>query len=179
MAVVTLEQVKAQLGMDPAVTDDDEELQLYMSAGVTAVEDARGEVVEQRTVTDEMTLQGRTAFLLRSTPVTALIAVQAVDGSQSWDVSSLHVDADSGLVTVLSGPPVTGLVTVAYTAGPATAPSNYQLATLIVIQHLWETQRGSMGVQLGGEGEIYTPGRGFAIPRRAVELLGLSMPGVA
>jgi hypothetical protein len=36
-----------------------------------------------------------------------------------------------------------------------------------------------MGVQLGGDNETYVAGRGFAIPRRALELLDTQLPGVA
>jgi hypothetical protein len=57
--------------------------------------------------------------------------------------------------------------------------ANVRLASKIIIQHLWETQRGTMGVQLGGDSDNYVAGRGFAIPRRAIELLGPQLPGVA
>jgi hypothetical protein len=66
-----------------------------------------------------------------------------------------------------------------YQAGEVVIPDDYRLAALIIIEHLWETQRGTMGVQLGGDSEGYSPGRGFAIPRRALELLDTQLPGVA
>jgi hypothetical protein len=92
---------------------------------------------------------------------------------------SLRVDAGTGLVAVASGPAFTGALDVTYQAGLAIVPEDYRLAGLIIIQHLWETQRGTMGVQLGGDSETYMPGRGFAIPRRAMELLDPPLPGVA
>jgi hypothetical protein len=70
-------------------------------------------------------------------------------------------------------------VLATYQAGYTTVPANIRLGALIIVQHLWETQRGMMGVQLGGDGETYVTGRGFAIPRRAIELLGPQLPGVA
>ncbi|MEV6791250.1 phage head-tail connector protein [Streptomyces sp. NPDC051320] len=179
MAIITLAQAKAQLGIDPDDTSDDDELQLYLEAATIAVEKARGQVIDVRPVIDDLDLTGAATFVLRSSPAIELTSVEAVDGSQTWDITALHLYGQSGRVSVLSGPPVTGLVSVSYTAGMQPIPDNYVLAALIIVQHLWETQRGSMGVQLGGEAEAYTPGRGFAIPRRAIELLGLSLPGVA
>jgi hypothetical protein len=105
--------------------------------------------------------------------------VVAVGGSQTWDVNQLHVDGESGEVTVLSGPTFCGRILATYVAGESQVPPNVQLAGLIIIQHLWETQRGAMGVQLGGDSDNYVAGRGFAIPRRAIELLGPQLPGVA
>jgi hypothetical protein len=91
----------------------------------------------------------------------------------------MYVDGPSGSVNVLSGPPLVGLALVTHQAGLTAIGANIRLAAKIIIQHLWETQRGTMGVQLGGDNEPYMAGRGFAIPRRAVELLGTQLPGVA
>jgi hypothetical protein len=182
LSIVTLDAVKAQLNIPASDTSQDIELLTYMDAATGAAEIARGEVLEQRTVVDEVRFSGSvTSWLLESVPVVSLTSIAAVDGSQTWSVdpSAMHVEARSGRVTVLSGPPLTGLVAISYLAGYVSLPTKFRLAALIIIQHLWETQRGTMGVQLGGDAETYTPGRGFAIPRRALELLGLSLPGVA
>jgi hypothetical protein len=119
--------------------------------------------------------------MLRSTPVISVTSIATVDGSQSWTVSpsTMYVDSASGMVQVLSGPPVRGPLLVTYQAGYAAVPANIRLAALIIIQHLWGTQRGAMGVQLGGDSDNWMAGRGFAIPRRAIELLGPQLPGVA
>lgn len=178
MPLVSLFQVKEQLNIAVSDTSHDVELQSYVDAATFPVEEACGRVVEQRTVMDELAVRGG-SFLLRSVPVVSLTSVVAVDGSQNWDVSQLHVDSRSGEVTVLSGPIFCGRILATYVAGESEVLPNVQLAALIIVQHLWETQRGTMGVQLGGDNENYVVGRGFAVPRRAIELLGSQLPGVA
>jgi hypothetical protein len=180
MSIVTLADAKAQLNIAASDTSEDVELQGYVEAATAAVETQLGQVVDQRTVIDQFDFaRSATAFLLRSAPVLSLTSLVALDGTQTWDVSLTHVDGGSGCVTVLSGPPVKGSVLATYQAGMTLVPANVRLAALIIVQHLWETQRGTMGVQLGGDTDNYVVGRGFAIPRRAIELLGPQLPGVA
>jgi len=178
MPLVSLSQVKDQLNIPAADTSQDSELLTYIDAATFPVEEACGRVIDQRTVMDELVVRG-SSLLLRSVPVASLTSVVAVDGSQSWDVDQLHVNGESGEVMALSGPVFCGRILATYLAGESEVPPNAQLAALIIIQHLWETQRGTMGVQLGGDNESYVAGRGFAVPRRALELLGGQLPGVA
>lgn len=180
MAIVTLPQAKKQLNIPDADTSQDDEIQFYIAASSGAVDRERGEAVDPRTVVDELSLSNTTTFLLTTTPVTELTSVAAVDGSQTWDAADLHVDARSGRVIVLSGPPLSGLVAVTYTAGYDPVPANFQLAALIILQHLWETQRGAgVGVQFGNGDQEFAPPPGYAVPWRAAELLGSTLPGVA
>ncbi|MFJ9114478.1 hypothetical protein ACIRJO_02900 [Streptomyces sp. NPDC102394] len=176
MAIMTLAAAKKQLNIDASNTDDDLELQTYMDAVTGALEEYKHEVIEQRTFTEDIRVTAAGSFRLFNAPVVSLTSVVAADGSQTWNVANLRA-APSGLVRVLSGVAVTGLVTVTYVAGPAVIPANYQLAGLIVLQHLWQTQRGVYGTVPGG-GEIVVPA-GFALPNRAMELLGKPTPVVA
>lgn len=178
--LISLAQAKRHLTIAADSTSYDDEVQLWIDATVTAVEKARGQIVQQRSFTDEGDFgTGTTSFVLTNVPVLAITAVATVDNAQTWDPAALHVAPDSGVVTVLSGPPLRGLATVSYTAGMATIPANYTAAGLIILQHLWMTRRGAGAVPRGGEDEMYVPALGYAVPRRAVELLGLSLPGVA
>lgn len=180
MAIVTLADAKKQLNIDPGETGDDVELQGFVDAATAAVETQLGQVVDPRTIVEQVSLQmGLSSFLLRSVPVISLTSITSLDGSTTWNVGQMRVDGPSGLVTVLSGPLVSGTAVVTYQAGMVPVQANVQLAAKIIIQHLWETQRGTMGVQLGGDQDTYVAGRGFAIPRRAIELLGSQLPGVA
>jgi hypothetical protein len=120
-----------------------------------------------------------TQLLLRNVPVLSLTSVVSADGATTWNVADLQPDVETGCITVVSGPALTGSVDVTYQVGMVVVPDDYRLAAKIIIQHLWETQRGTMGVQLGGDNEPYMAGRGFAIPRRALELLDTQLPGVA
>jgi hypothetical protein len=180
VGIVSLADARAQLNMGPAETSDDDELRGFIGAATGAVERALGRVVVRRSVTDRFEMSGAVAeLLLRNVPVLSLTSVVSADGATTWSTAGLRVDAETGLVTVASGPAFTGALDFTYQAGLPIVPEDYQLAGLIIIQHLWETQRGTMGVQLGGDSEPYMPGRGFAIPRRALELLDPPLPGVA
>lgn len=182
MSIVTLAVAKAQLNILPDDTSNDVELQGYVDAATAAVEKQLGRIVEPRTITEAYDFgNGTTSFLLRAVPVISLTSIVSLDGSQTWTVAApvMYVDGASGSVTVLSGPPLVGQALVTIQAGMQSIGANVRLAATIIIEHLWETQRGQMGVQLGGDGETYVSGRGYAIPRRAIELLGDPLPGVA
>jgi uncharacterized phiE125 gp8 family phage protein len=179
-SIISLAEARAHLNMRPTETSDDDELRGFIAAATRAVETELGRSVVRRTVTDRFYLSGATtAVLLRHVPVLSLTSVVSSDGATAWNAANLQPDTESGYITVASGAALTGTVDVTYQAGMAVIPEAYRLAAKIIVQHLWETQRGSMGVQLGGDGESYTPGRGFAVPRRAIELLGSQLPGVA
>lgn len=176
MALITLAQAKTQLNITSDAYDD--ELQLWMGATTSAVEKARGETVEQRRITDEVQVRGGVA-LLRSVPVVDLVSVTSATDGTTWDVSALRVNPATGAVTAETGPSLAGVLIFLYNAGYSDPPANYIVAALIILQHLWETRRGAQGVTRGGEDEAYIPQLGYAVPRRASELLGLSLPGVA
>lgn len=181
VGIVSLADARAQLNMGATETSDDDELRLFIGASTRAVERALGRVVVRRSFTDRFTVSGSaTELLLRNVPVLSLTSVVSVDGGTTWSIGSLPVDTETGLITVASGPALTGSLDVTYQAGEVVIPENYRLASLIILQHLWETQRGTMGVQLGGgDVDMALAGRGFAIPRRALELLDTQLPGVA
>ncbi|MFF2094860.1 hypothetical protein [Streptomyces sp. NPDC058202] len=181
MAIVSLADAKKQLNIPDDETSEDVEILGFVDAATAAVEEQLGTIVEPRTVVDELDFRRSvTSFLLQSVPVISLTSLTSLDGTRSWDVSpgAAHVDKDSGRVTLL-GATISGSAIAIYQAGDLSPGANVRLAAKIIIQHLWETQRGTMGVQLGGDGEPYVPGRGFAVPRRAIELLGNQLPGVA
>lgn len=179
--IVSLADARAQLNFGATETADDDELRGSIGAATRAVERALGKVVVRRSFTDRFTVGGSaTQVLLRNVPVLSLTSFVSADGATSWDVGSLQADGETGLVTVESGPAFTGVLDGTYQAGYAVIPENYQLAGKIILQHLWETQRGAMGVQLGGgDVDMALASRGFAIPRRALELLDTQLPGVA
>ncbi|MFJ2719372.1 head-tail connector protein [Streptomyces sp. NPDC087437] len=176
MAIVTLAEVKKQLGIDLDDTSDDSELMLYADGATSALEEHKHEVIERREFTEQVTVGGGSVLRLSHTPVVDLVSVIGVDSGQEWDTSRLRV-SPSGLVRVLSGPALVGAAEFTYAAGPAVPLPGERLAALIVIQHLWETQRGRAGAVYGG-GDVIVPA-GYAIPNRAAELLGAPTPVVA
>lgn len=175
--IVSLADAKTQLNM--TTSTDDEELRFYLEAVTDVVEDILGRAVIRRTFTEEHTAWGE--FLLNWTPVVSLTSVAAVDGSVTWNVADLHV-SKAGVVSAKPGvTAVEGEITVTYTAGESVVRSNWSLAARIIIQHLWDTQRGSQGG--AHPGGLDTPGAGFTrfgftIPNRAKELLTGGLAGV-
>jgi hypothetical protein len=177
VALLDLAMARRQLDNLSTSSASDEELQLWVDASITAVEKARGEAVDVREFVDELPVAGGSVTLAHI-PVVSLTSVVGAGTAASWDVADLRV-SPSGVVVATSGPALSGTVVVAYTAGQADPPANYAIAGLIILQHLWEARRGTMGPRRGGDDEVYVPQLGYAVPRRATELLGLSLPGVA
>jgi hypothetical protein len=185
-AIVSLADAKAQLNMDPADASEDDELRGFIAATTGAVELYKHEVIARRTITDEIDLcrygyRGARKFRLWSAPVISLISVVSWDGSITWDVTQMRA-SESGLVRVMAGPPVTGLVDVAYLAGYQVIPDNYRQGALVVLQHAWESQRGGGTVSSGVIGPEEVRVRtvsAFTIPNKGKEYLGPPRPVVA
>jgi hypothetical protein len=193
-AMVSLSDAKGQLNMD--VTDHrfDDELRDFIAAATGAAEQYKHQVIVRRAVTDELDLGSygysysygygyafRQRFRLKSAPVISLTSVTSWDGTTTWDTTQMRV-SPTGLVRVMGGIPVTGLVDVLYTAGLAVIPANYKRGALVILAHLWETQRGpgtaASGV-IGSEEHWRQPGEFFSVPDKAKELLGPPLPMAA
>jgi uncharacterized phiE125 gp8 family phage protein len=160
-------------------TDDDDELRGHLAAATAAVERHLGEVVAKRSFTDRLYARCRERLLLTRHPVLAVTAIVSAEDDTVWDVDDFLVEP-TGLVSRLQGPVLWGLVDVTYTAGVRAVAPDRRLAAQIIAAHLWETQQRS---HLSGgptyDEQILTPsGLGFAIPNRAVELLGPRGPMV-
>ncbi|MFD0885754.1 hypothetical protein ACFQ08_14480, partial [Streptosporangium algeriense] len=94
-------------------------------------------------------------------------------------VAELAADMTGGVIRRADGRWIAGPVLVVYAAGRTEIPANVLLAALIIIGHLWETQRGTVAPRLGTDDEVWDPRAGFAVPRRALELLGDQVSGIA
>lgn len=179
MPFITRDQAKTQLNIPLVDTSYDTELDFYVGATRWVVERHVGEIVDVRAVVEEHELCNARKFVLDQYPVKALTTVARVDATRSWSVSNLHVNK-YGRVTVLSGPYIDGLVSVEYQAGWDSPPGNYTLGGLTILQHMWETKRGSIGtvrgMVVGGEETYDQRFATYAIPRKALEQLGGSPP---
>lgn len=193
--LVSLADAKAQL--DITSTAHDDEIQGYIAAATFVIETHLDLVTVQRTITEEHYLTdymsgfGQTIgnpmviwglqgakLALRKRPALSLVSVTRLDDGLTWDVTSgkgLNLNPD-GIIDVLFGIPFAGHLEIVYQAGMSIIPQNYILAAEIIIQHLWQTQRGQKGspkvgalMEPHGYGSSYV---GYAIPSRALELLG-------
>lgn len=171
--LVTIEQVRQQL--DDQSTDNTVELTLYIEAATDAVERHTGPIIT-REVSEQVNAQG-VGLPLTRTPVVSLTSVVPVlTGGLALSVDDLAVDAEAGVLYRLDGGAFTGGPwTVTYTAGRGdSVPPTVQLATLLLIQHLWSTKYGAARGQ--GSAIDYSvsepmPGFGYAIPNRVLTLL--------
>lgn len=176
--IISLTDAKRFLNMSGSRTTDDEELREWIEATTGAVEDHLKQVVARRSVVEEHSVCYRDTLMLRHWPVLSLTSVTRIDATQTWTLGDLHVDSH-GLITVLKGPLLNGLIQVVDTAGYVVVPQNFVAASKIILGHLWQTQRVStLGPRTPlTEEDILTPGGvGFAIPHRAIELLGGKPP---
>lgn len=180
-SLVVLETLKAQLNIDETNTTDDVELQLYADAAANVVEDYTGLVFDAKTFSEQFNAGSCSSVYVPShKPVTAVTSVTSVQTGATWDVSGAVVDGD----LYFFSNPLSGIVTIQYAAGGATPSAKYQLAGLIIAQHLWETQRGNMplvgaDLQDSMASDSTGAGLGYAVPNRALELLGAPIPGIA
>lgn len=182
MAMVTLTEAKKQLLIDDDDTTHDDVIQGYCDGITAAIEEYKNEVIEQREIHEDVERYTRRGhcFRLWRVPVISLTSVTSLLTGQTWDVAALRPDLNSGLVRVLSGPPVCGLVEVVYQAGYATVPENYKQGALVVLQHVWETRRGVGPAEpsevIGEEERRWDPRFAYTIPRKALEWLGKPRP---
>lgn len=183
VSVLTLADAKEHLGIAAAVTAHDATIQVWLDTIDENIERAIGGPVVTRAVTEraEATDGGR-ALPLRKRPAVAVTSVTAVATGQAVDVSDVEVDPTSNVARrrsglpflAYAGPPV---FTVVYTAGLGLAvPAPVSAAARIILDHLWETQRGpSVRPSVGGDETSQVFGMAFAIPNRALELLGANL----
>lgn len=180
---VTPDEVRAHLNISPAGGALDVELQMHLEAATEAVEHRVGPLVTSTQVERGTASHGRVALTRR--PVVAITDVTRVLNNvggviAGLDTATLTVDTDAGIVDLTTwGRSATFEVT--YTAGRGAIediPARFKLAVLVVTKHLWEIQRGSgaKGSRWGtpDEGDDFYGDvvKGFALPRRALELIG-------
>lgn len=181
--VVSLRDVKEMLNLDLTTTTYDEELRAYIEGATKAAEDHRDEIFVKRTFTHQRWLYSCTSLVLPRVPVVALTAIEDIENSTSYSTSSWLVEATTGRITQANGGGLTGLIEFTYTAGYTIIPGAFTLAIRMIIQHLWETQRGPMGASrfAGGLDDaalMRFRSMNIFVPPRAQELLGDRAPMV-
>ncbi|MFD1656994.1 hypothetical protein ACFSL4_01770 [Streptomyces caeni] len=177
---------KKHLNIAATSTGDDEELRDWIAATTMVVEHFVGPCA-RRTVTERHSFSVADVRVLRHTPALALTSVVPVlTSGTTYNPVDLDLDEETGIVQRKDGGLLYGPLRFTYTAGRAVITPNISAAGRIILQHLWETQRGAMGgVRLGGGNDFSVsepiPGLGYAVPNRALELLepDRTPPGVA
>lgn len=179
--LVSLQDVKQTLNITTSTYD--EELRIYIEAATTAAEDHRDEVIAKRTVTYKDAFYGCSEVVLPYRPVVTLTSVINVETGLVYNLNGYNIDQNSGKVRALTGGNFTGLLEFTYVAGYTVVPPAFALAVRIIVQHLWETQRGPMGASrfagsLDDAALMRFRSMNIFVPPRAQELLGDRMPMV-
>lgn len=200
--LVTLEDVKLQLGIPAASTGQDVELQINIDAATDVIERIKGPIVPRVYTAEQHDGRGPYVSLDRR-PVMTVSSVKEYVGTTVYDLAivtnpaaataySCQVDYDSGVLTryTIGGALYgfaegAGNIQVTYTAGRAQVPPSVRLAAMRLIQWWWQsTQQGGRPQFQGGQaGAPKGALPSFAVPNFVYHLLeagdGVRIPGIA
>jgi len=191
LGIVGLAEMKEYLNIPATDTTVDEELRSFIDAGSDLAESYVGQVLGRRTFTNEL-YDGGTEFIrIRNPKALSIISVYENDALVSSSNYVLdytgqrlyRIGSGTLYATNSYGYWTAGMnnVKITYVAGYVNPPMAAKQGVLVIVKHLWETQRGAMNVMgrvLGGDELYSTPT--YSLPRRAMELLDpTSFPGMA
>jgi hypothetical protein len=191
LGIVGLAEAKDYLNIPATDSTNDEELRSFIDSASDLAESYVGQVLGRRTFTNEL-YDGGTEFIRIRNP--RALSITSVTENGATVPSSNYVLDYTGqrLYRLVSGTLyatnsygywTAGMnnVSITYVAGYVNPPMAAKQGVLVIIKHLWETQRGAMNVMgrvLGGDELYSTPT--YSLPRRAMELLDpTSFPGMA
>ena len=187
LGVVSLQDAKDHLNI--TTSTNDEELRRFLWVATDMCEQYAGRVLGRRVFTESY--DGGSSRIRLRHPV-ALSITSVVENGVTLAASQYRLDPVTGMFLERIGS--NGLtsfgglfggtidsVTVTYVAGYSIVPPICQQAVLEALRHLWQTQRGAATVSaLVSSGDDYTPGMGYSLPRRVMELLDpVSLAGLA
>lgn len=167
--IVSLPEAKAHLNISNDGSDD--ELRGFIEAATGIARYYCGTLFPATYVETHQACG--TTLALRHWPVLSVSAITAVGTATVVDAADVDVD-ENGILRAEAS--MSGTVRVTYRAGYTVMPANVTRGGLIIIQHMWETQRprSSRG-PAAPRGEEFmnaqdATGRFYTVPRRAVEL---------
>jgi hypothetical protein len=171
-AIISLAEAREHMNIPDEETVEDDEIRSKILAASGAVELHLGIVVARRTLTERFTAITGQPLRLRPPVVEVLSAVDAA--GDEVDVEGWQLDGFTGFVT---GAPA-GTLDVTYRAGLSVIPQPFIEATQIVCAHLWATQRANTFTPRFGDSAPAIVGMGYALPNRAMQLLGGRAPNM-
>jgi hypothetical protein len=186
-SVLPLQDAKDELNIPQTTTSSDSEIQSFIATIESNLERATGGPIVNRTVTERSEMMhGQTVIPVRQRPLVSVTSIASASGGLIDISGGLDLDVSAGLIRRKLGLPFYGpfftwlpVCYPTYVAGWGTSvPAAFGSFARIVLQHLWDTQRGPAALPMGGGEMVTPPGFGFAIPNRAAELLNGSQNGV-
>ena len=191
LGIVGLSEAKDYLNIPASNTDSDEELRSFIDSASDLAESYVGQVLGRRTFTNELYDGGQEFIRIRNPKAISITSVyenNALVSSSNYVLDYTgqrlyRIGSGTLYATNSYGYWTAGMnnISITYVAGYVSPPMAAKQGVLVIIKHLWETQRGAMNVMgrvLGGDELYQTPT--YSLPRRAMELLDpTSFPGMA
>jgi hypothetical protein len=186
-ALVSLAEMKSTLNITPTNTVNDAKLMGFIHAATSIINRECGytaPTVFTETVEGRADNSGRQFIVLARTPVLSVATITpTMQGFPTIDLSTLNITTESGIVYTSNWFPFYGPVNVTYTAGRPSIPSALREACLLIVQDMWDTQRGGATrvPSFGGNEDSGDATQG--LPYRALQLMRMSpydaAPGIA
>lgn len=176
--VVSLPEAKAFLNITSTTSDD--ELRRFLAVVTEKGEQETGRVFGRRAVTANLD-GGWPTLVLPDAPIVSITTVRengqtvAADGYRVRSAAGGVLERRSGYSRIpwAAG---AGNIDVDYVAGYTAQPQPDRQGALVLLKHLWETQRGT--VRLNASGDDWNPALTFSLPRRVQELWSEVLPGM-
>lgn len=174
--IISLSDLRDELNLPPTVDVNDDELRLYLAATTPVVEEIVGRVLSA-TVTETFD-GGKTAVLLseRATSVTSVTVNGVATSNYVANLASGIVYAGSTSSPSCFTPGRQNVV-VTYVAGGTAVEPNVILAARIIAAHQYQVGQQARTGRGRPIDETTILGSGYAVPTRALQLLGPSMAG--
>jgi hypothetical protein len=171
--IVSLDEAKDYLKIEPENTSLDDELAAFIRTIVPAVEFFAGPVEPK---TYRRTGYGYFEVVLSPAPVISITSVDSY--GTPIDPTLLSIDYETGIVyyTDLRTVFPRGRMTFTFIAGRRIIPANITHGAKVILAHMWETQRGrgrtvTTTRRTASDDTTFVPGLGYSVPNRAIEML--------
>jgi len=172
--VASMEEFKNELNRTDSF--DDADLRSRLVSATDWVEGVIGGPLSVQTFTEQVNVCGDTIVPIYR-PLVSVTSLTP-DLGTPIDSTGYVTDARLGIIRLRWALGYWTFYTLVYRAGLTVVPERHKEAGLIVAKHLWQTRNGGGG-RLSPD-DLVMSGLGFAVPRRAMELLAKDMiPGIA
>jgi hypothetical protein len=170
---ISLDQARAHLNITRPGSDDTE-IERFVEAACEVVEGHVGQLLTVRPVTETHVIAEDGTVMVRADPVRSVVSARRVTG-EPVDSSGIEVRPYG----VLYCPGLVGEVEFTVLAGRSDVPSRYTAAGLMIVGHLWRSQRVTTVGASFAEDQFVSPwGAGFSVPNAALDLLGGKAPNL-
>lgn len=171
---MSIDAARQHLNLPATAPDPGDELQRFLDSAVGAAELWKRRTFTPADFDEEYEIGARdTTVYLRHRPLMTVTSVNRVGGTPVDPDGVTVVDHLAGTIRVAGA---AGRVRISYRAGyvPDELPAAYRTGVLMILAHLWRTQRmpasGRNGISRADDDTVRVAG--WAIPRAAVEMLG-------